>query len=99
MKYWPGGFGRGRKDLVETGVWNERQTIPTITTLMDRPALGRHGRQKLERPKEMTDVSDRQHDAFDNPAKMTCREGNLRTLREPAFLLWEDGNRARLRCD
>jgi hypothetical protein len=47
----------------------------------------------------MSEVSDRRHDAFDNPAKMTCREGNLRTLREAAFLLWEDGNRTRLRCD
>jgi hypothetical protein len=25
-------------------------------------------------------VSDRQHDAFDNPAKMACREDNLRVL-------------------
>jgi hypothetical protein len=47
----------------------------------------------------MPDLSDRQHDAFDNPAKMACREGNLRVLREAAFLLWEDGDRARLRCD
>jgi hypothetical protein len=47
----------------------------------------------------MTDSSDRQHDAFDNPAKMACREGNLRVLREAAFLLWEDGERKRLRCD
>src|SRR3954452_22087885 len=47
----------------------------------------------------MIPLSDRQSDAFDNPAKMACREGNLRVLREAAFLLWEDGNRARLRCD
>jgi hypothetical protein len=47
----------------------------------------------------MTDLSDRQHDAFDNPAKMACRTGNLRALREAAFLLWEDGDRTRLRCD
>src|SRR6266851_3345171 len=47
----------------------------------------------------MTDISDRQHDAFDNPAKMACRAGNLRVLREAAFLLWEDGERTRLRCD
>ena len=47
----------------------------------------------------MTSLSDRQSDAFDNPAKMACREGNLRVLREAAFLLWEDGDRARLRCD
>jgi len=47
----------------------------------------------------MTSLSDRQHDAFDNPAKMACREGNLRVLRESAYLLWEDGNRTRLRCD
>jgi hypothetical protein len=47
----------------------------------------------------MSDLSDRQHDAFDNPAKAGCREGNLRVLREAAFLLWEDGNRTRLRCD
>jgi hypothetical protein len=47
----------------------------------------------------MTDRSDRQHDAFDNPAKMACREGNLRVLREAAYLLWEDGDRTRLRCD
>jgi hypothetical protein len=47
----------------------------------------------------MTNRSDRQSDAFDNPAKMACREGNLRVLREAAFLLWEDGDRTRLRCD
>src|SRR5204862_4335488 len=47
----------------------------------------------------MPQLSDRPHDAFDNPAKMACREGNLRVLREAAFLLWEDGNRTRLRCD
>jgi hypothetical protein len=47
----------------------------------------------------MTDLSDRQHDAFDNPAKAACREGNLRVLREAAYLLWEDGERTRLRCD
>jgi hypothetical protein len=47
----------------------------------------------------MTDLSDRQRDAFDNPAKMACREGNLRALREAAFLLWQDGDRTRLRCD
>ena len=47
----------------------------------------------------MPPLSDRQHDAFDNPAKMACREGNLRVLREGAYLLWEDGNRTRLRCD
>ena len=32
----------------------------------------------------MTSLSDRQHDAFDNPAKAACREGNLRVLREAA---------------
>jgi hypothetical protein len=48
---------------------------------------------------EMTDLSDRQHDAFDNPAKMACRAGNLRVLREAAYLLWEDADRTRLRCD
>src|SRR5881275_1029174 len=47
----------------------------------------------------MPDLSDRELDAFDNPAKMACREGNLRVLREAAFLLWEDGDRTRLRCD
>jgi hypothetical protein len=47
----------------------------------------------------MSHFSDRQNDAFDNPAKMACREGNLRVLREAAFLLWEDGDRTRLRCD
>jgi hypothetical protein len=47
----------------------------------------------------MTPLSNRQQDAFDNPAKMACREGNLRVLREAAFLLWEDGDRTRLRCD
>src|SRR6516165_10152984 len=44
-------------------------------------------------------TSDREHDSFDNPAKMACRAGNLRVLREAAFLLWEDGERKRLRCD
>jgi hypothetical protein len=44
-------------------------------------------------------LSDRLNDAFDNPAKMACREGNLRVLREAAFLLWEDGDKMRLRCD
>ena len=43
--------------------------------------------------------SDRQHDAFDNAAKMACREGNLRALREAAYLLWEDSDRTQLRCD
>ena len=47
----------------------------------------------------MTPLSDRQSDAFDNPAKAACRAGNLRVLREAAFLLWEDGDRKRLRCD
>ncbi len=47
----------------------------------------------------MSDLSDRQSDAFDNPAKMACRDGNLRVLREAAYLLWEDGDRTRLRCD
>jgi hypothetical protein len=47
----------------------------------------------------MMPLSDRRHDAFDNPAKMACRAGNLRVLREAAYLLWEDADRARLRCD
>jgi hypothetical protein len=47
----------------------------------------------------MSSLSDREHDAFDNPAKMACRAGNLRVLREAAFVLWEDGERQRLRCD
>src|ERR1700680_1761638 len=44
-------------------------------------------------------VSDRQRDAFDNPAKALCRDGNLRVLREASHLLWEDDRRSRLRCD
>jgi hypothetical protein len=44
-------------------------------------------------------LSDRQHDAFDNPAKALCRDANLRALREAAQLLWEDDKRSRLRCD
>src|SRR6266849_5147815 len=47
----------------------------------------------------MTPLSGRHSDAFDNPAKMAYREGNLRVLREAAFLLWQDGDRTRLRCD
>src|ERR1700723_3629659 len=47
----------------------------------------------------MPNLSDRQTDAFDNPAKAACRAGNLRVLREAAYLLWEDGGRKRLRCD
>src|SRR5438876_11217493 len=47
----------------------------------------------------MPPLSDRQHDAFDNAAKMACRQGNLRVMREAAYLLWEDGERKRLRCD
>ena len=47
----------------------------------------------------MTPLSSRQADAFDNPAKAACRAGNLRVLREAAYLLWDDGNRTRLRCD
>jgi hypothetical protein len=47
----------------------------------------------------MTNLSSRQHDAFANPAKAACREGNLRVLREAAYLLWEDSDRTRLRCD
>ena len=33
----------------------------------------------------MTILPDRHHDAFANPAKMACREGNLRLLRKPAI--------------
>jgi hypothetical protein len=47
----------------------------------------------------MTNLSSRQHDAFDNPAKAACRKSNLRVLREAAYLLWEDSDRTRLRCD
>src|SRR5438046_10656347 len=47
----------------------------------------------------MTPLSDRRHDAFDNAAKMACRAGNLRVLREAAYLLWEDADRTRPRCD
>jgi hypothetical protein len=43
----------------------------------------------LERPKRITLFSDRQHDAFDNPAKMACREGTLRALREAAYRWWD----------
>src|SRR5579862_4423953 len=44
-------------------------------------------------------LSDRRHDAFDNPAKALCRDGNLRVLRDAAHLLWEDDSRSQLRCD
>src|SRR3954469_155234 len=47
----------------------------------------------------MTHLSDRRLDAFDNPAKATCRAGNLRVLRDAAYLLWADSDRTRLRCD
>ena len=47
----------------------------------------------------MAELSDRQRDTFNNPAKMACREGNLRVLRDAAFLLWQDGERTLLRCD
>jgi hypothetical protein len=47
----------------------------------------------------MSDLSDRNRDSFDNHAKMACREGNLRVLRESGYLLWEDNDRLRLRCD
>jgi hypothetical protein len=43
-------------------------------------------------------LSNRKTDAFDNPAKALCREGNLRALRGSSHALWED-TRARLRCD
>ncbi len=33
----------------------------------------------------MTPLSDRQHDAFDNPAKAACRDGNLRAMRKAAY--------------
>src|SRR5579864_5207087 len=44
-------------------------------------------------------LSDRQHDAFHNPAKALCRDVNRRVLREAAHLLWEHDSRVRLRCD
>ncbi len=47
----------------------------------------------------MTTLSDRQLDTFDNPAKAACREGNLRVLREAAYLIWEDSDRTHLRRD
>ena len=37
--------------------------------------------------------SDRQRDPFDNPARMACREGNLRVPHQAAFLLWQEGYR------
>ena len=33
----------------------------------------------------MSDLSNRQHDAFDNPAKALCRAGNLRARLEAAY--------------
>jgi len=33
----------------------------------------------------MPDLSDRQLDTFDNPAKAACWDGNLRVLREAGF--------------
>ena len=44
-------------------------------------------------------ISHRLLDSFDNPAKTSCRMGNLRVLRESAFALWDDDGRTRLRCD
>jgi hypothetical protein len=35
----------------------------------------------------MTPLSDRQHDAFDNPAKMPCREGNLKRRNDRSLQL------------
>jgi hypothetical protein len=43
----------------------------------------------LEWPWRMTSLSDRQSDAFDNPAKTASRQGNLRVLREVAYRAWE----------
>jgi hypothetical protein len=37
----------------------------------------------------MTDLSDRRSDAFDNPTKMACRDGNLRVLPEAAYRPYE----------
>src|SRR5438034_6376612 len=64
----------------------------------NRPSemVGTHGFLTVS---DMSPLSDRQLDAFDNPAKAACREGNLRVLREAAYLLWADGDRTRLRCD
>ena len=45
------------------------------------------------------EISDRQHDAFDNRSKNACRESNLSFLRQATYRLWEDGRRKRLRCD
>lgn len=36
----------------------------------------------------MPSLSDRQHDAFDNPAKAACRDGNLRVLPGAAYRGW-----------
>jgi hypothetical protein len=47
----------------------------------------------------LTDLFGRSHDAFDNSARAGYCEGNLRILRKAAHLLWEDGDRTRLRCD
>jgi uncharacterized protein (DUF433 family)/predicted nuclease of predicted toxin-antitoxin system len=35
---------------------------------------------------KITELSDRRLDAFDNPARVACRGGNLRVLRETQFL-------------
>jgi hypothetical protein len=42
----------------------------------------------------MADFSDRERDAFNNPAKALCRDGDLRVLREAAHLLREDDSRS-----
>jgi hypothetical protein len=47
----------------------------------------------------MSNLSDRQTDAFANPVKAACRANNLRVLRDAVYLLWEDSDRRRLRCD
>src|SRR5262249_4217793 len=67
-----------------------------------RPA-GRHRqfdrnwrRRSLSASLSMSPRSDRETDAFDNPAKAAYRAGNLR---EAAYFLREDADRTCLRCE
>jgi hypothetical protein len=60
--------------------------IPLASEDSDLPGIIVNIRCAFERPWRMSSLSDCQSDAFDNPAQMACREGNLRVLREAAAI-------------
>jgi hypothetical protein len=62
--------------------WSHFVEIIPLPDDLQRDFYAEMCRRCLERRKRMTPLSDRRHDAFANPAKRACQEGNFRVPRE-----------------